>query len=303
MLPALLTAVLFAASGICGRRAAVAFGALRANAWRLALASMLLGWWVWSRTPVDFSTRSVHRLLVSGVVGFGLGDACLFLAYPRIGARLTILVNLCSAPVFGAVLDWVLLGAGFTCAQLLMSGVILSGVMLALLAWRRGEGVDLGRTTSLKYSGLAFALLAGFGQGCGAALSRHAHAAALEDGTVINGVAQAFVRTLPGLAFALAAWSLGALFWKPAGRKPDANPVWGWLVGAAMFGPVLGVSCFQWALSLESSAVVLSITAITPVLIMPMAFYIDKDRPSGLAVLGACIAVAGVVGMMRVVAA
>lgn len=309
MLPSLLTAFLFAASGICGRRSAAAFGSLRANALRLALASFLLGLWVTKTMSIDFTARSVQRLLLSGVVGFGLGDAALFLAYTRIGARLTILVNLCSAPMVGAFLDWVWLGAKIGPVQMLASLVILIGVALALGTGRQGQGSGEdshpSKGTSLRLSGVGFALVAGFGQGCGATLSRHAHAAALEDGTVINGVAQAFVRTLPGLVFAWMVWALSRAIGRlrlrvaPLSGTTLASGV-PWLLGAALFGPVLGVSCFQWALSGAGSALVLSITATAPIIIMPLSACIEKDRPGSLAILGAVVAVAGVMLMTLV---
>ena len=263
---------------------------------RLAGAALLLGLWVLWREPVSFSTRSVHRLLVSGVVGFGLGDVCLFLAYPRIGARLTILVNLCCAPLFGAAVDWWLVGSSFTTAQLLASSVILAGVVLALLAGRRADVGKVPEDAWVRLGGVFFAILAGFGQGCGAALSRHAHAAMVEDGTEISGIAQAFVRILPGLAFSLLIWAVVA-----GVKKHLPAPVvivkssWGWLLGAILCGPALGVSCFQWALSLENSVVVLSVTATAPILIMPMAALVDGDRFTWLSVAGAAIAVMGVI--------
>lgn len=304
MLPSLLTALLFAASGICGRRSAVAFGALRANALRLSFAALLLGGWVLWHEPVNFSTRSAHRLLLSGVVGFGLGDACLFLAYPRIGARLTILLNLCSAPLFGAGLDWFLVGTGLSVVQGCASLVILVGVVLALWGGQQAEReVQWGGPGV--FSGVVFALLAGLGQGCGAALSRHAHAAMLEEGRLLSGVTQAFVRTLPGIAFGLVLWFLVSRLWFLVSRfrkgVPPLSPrraSWGWLMGAVLCGPVVGVSCFQWALGLQSSVVVLSITATAPVLIMPMALLVDGDRPTVTAVGGAIMAVAGVILML-----
>src|SRR6188768_1500554 len=140
MMPSVLAACFFAASGICGRRAAIGLGALRANAFRLLFAALLLGCWVWLQRPVNFSTRSVHWLLISGVVGFGIGDVCLFLAYPRIGARLTMLVSLCSAPIFGALLDWQLQGLSLSLSQVFASLTILSGVVLALLGGHGEEG-------------------------------------------------------------------------------------------------------------------------------------------------------------------
>jgi drug/metabolite transporter (DMT)-like permease len=296
MLPSVLTALLFAASGICGSRAALALGALRANALRLGLAAVLLGCWVFSQRTLDFSARSVHWLVFSGVIGFGVGDVSLFLAYPRIGARLTLLVSLCSAPVFGAVLDWWMQGAGFTPVQFLASLVILTGVGLALLA---GHGKE-GRWHPGSLPGIVAALGAGFGQGCGAALSRHAQAVAVLEGTVLDGVAQAFVRTLPGTAFSLLVWLIASQVRPSVWPARVAPSAWRWLVAAALFGPVLGVSCFQWALSLQTSVVVLSITATAPVLIMPMAAVVDRDRPPRLAVVGALVAVAGVIALLWV---
>src|SRR6186713_1497605 len=117
MLPALVTDLCFAVSGICGSRAALAYGSLRGNALRLLIAAAALGLAsAWVGFP-DFDSRAARRLLVSGVVGFGLGDVSLFLAYPRLGSRLTLLLNLCSAPLFGAAADAWLTGAQVSAAQ------------------------------------------------------------------------------------------------------------------------------------------------------------------------------------------
>jgi len=299
VIASVLTAFFFAASGICGRRAALGLGALRANALRLALASVLLGCWVAWHGAVDFTARSVHWLFVSGVVGFGFGDVCLFLAYPRIGARLAMLVSLCSAPVFGAALDWCLQRTGFTVTQSLISVAILAGVGMALLGGHRAGGQTAARWHPGSGAGIVAALFAGFGQGCGAALSRHSQAIALIEGTVLDGIAQAFIRTLPGSAFSIAVWLLVSKSRKVRPPQKITRHSWTWLAAAVMFGPVLGVSCFQWALSLQSSIVVLSITATAPVLIMPLAAWLDGDKPAPLAMLGAVIAVAGVILLLR----
>jgi drug/metabolite transporter (DMT)-like permease len=294
MVPSLLTACLFAASGICGRRAALGLGALRANCLRLTIAAVLLGMWVLWHHPIAFGTRAVNWLLVSGVVGFGFGDVCLFLAYPRIGARLTLLVSLCSAPVFGAVLDWMLRGTQFTPWQAVTSLMILTGVGAALLGGHGNEG----RWRPGSEVGVIAASMAGLGQGCGAALSRYAQALASADHMMINGVSQAFIRTLPGAAYALVVWLLFGQV-RRAAPGPAAKHRWAWLAGAVMFGPVVGVSCFQWALSLQSSIVVLSVTATAPVLIMPLAARIDHDPPARAAVVGGLLAVAGVVLLLH----
>ncbi len=307
MLPSILTAFLFALSGICGRRAAVAFGSLRGNVMRLTLSMLLLGAAAGGLGGVAFEATSTKRLLLSGAVGFGLGDVALFLAYPRLGARRTLLVNLCSAPVFGAVADWLLVGGRVTMAQVAAGLAILAGVAMAL---RERTAVSTGDVPvrTRPWAGWLFALMAGLGQGGGAALTRYAHAAMHVEGRLLHPMQQAFVRTLPGLVVSLGVWLVAGRLGRERQQTvvhdtPRVMPYrWWWLVGAALFGPALGVTCFQWALSQASTAVVLSIVAATPIVIIPLAAVIEKDRPGRLAFAGSCLAVAGVIAMTWVTA-
>jgi drug/metabolite transporter (DMT)-like permease len=303
MLAAILTAFFYAASGICGRRSAVAFGSLRGNALRLALAILILAVVTQGAAGLDWSAPSTERLLWSGAVGFGVGDVALFLAYTRLGARLTLLLNLCSAPVFGALGDWLLVGTGVSGAQFLATAVILAGVIMAIGSHSDSRGLFLPKPKL--FTGVVFALLAGLGQGGGASLSRFAHAAMRLEGGMVPPVQQAFVRMLPGLLFTVVLWC-GALWYRSARRAASAEVTslyphrWWWLLGAAMFGPVLGVTCFQWALVEAPAIVVLSVTATTPILIMPLSAVIDHDKAGKLAFVGSILAVAGVVLMVWV---
>jgi drug/metabolite transporter (DMT)-like permease len=301
MLASILTAFFYAASGICGRRSAVAFGSLRGNALRLGLAILILAVVTRGAAGLEWSSVSTHRLLWSGAVGFGVGDVALFLAYTRLGARLTLLLNLCSAPVFGAIGDWLLVGVGVSPPQVLATAMILLGVSVAIGTHRDGGG--LFSPPPKAFTGVIFALFAGLGQGGGASLSRFAHAAMKVEGHMVSPVQQAFVRMLPGLLFTLLLW--GVVVWYRSATRSSASEVaqtyshrWWWLLGAAMFGPVLGVSCFQWALVQAPALVVLSITATTPILIMPLSAVIDHDRAGKAAIWGSILAVAGVVLMV-----
>lgn len=313
MLPAILTAILFAGSGICGQRAAVGLGPLKANALRLLLATLVLGCLAGWTGPVDLTTGTAQRLFYSGVVGFGVGDVALFLAYPRLGARLTLLLYLCSAPLFGTIGDILLVGTFLTPRQALMGAVILSGVAVALSAGLRLPPAlrGAGHRSAVRW-GVLSALMAGCGQGFGAALSRLAQSEAVHEGLVITGIGQAFLRVLPGMVFAMLTWCLSMKLpnWLGGGRGAEVRTfirgenkvmnrrVWLWLLAAASCGPIGGVSCFQWALGELRSGVVLSITATTPLLVMPLAYWLEQDRPGWRGVLGAVIAVGGVIGMV-----
>lgn len=306
MLPSVLTAFLFAASGICGRRAAVAFGSLRGNTLRLALSVLVLGLAAGGLGGVGFDAPSTHRLLLSGIIGFGIGDVALFLAYPLLGARQTLLINLCSAPLFGALGDWMLVGTGVTLAQMLATGIILTGVTMALRS--KLSALDLERAPR-RWEGWVFALLAGLGQGGGAAVTRFAHAAMRDEGAFLHPMQQAFVRTIPGLMVSVLVWATVSFWRRRVSSSEPAQPDepgssmphrWWWLLGASTFGPTLGVSAFQWALGSAPTAVVLSIVATTPIIIIPLAALIEKDSPGKLAFAGSCLGVAGVVLMIWV---
>lgn len=292
MFAAVLTAFFFACSGICGQRSATALGSLRANMIRLAIAMMMLAALAAIMAPVPVSSPAIPWLLVSGLIGFGAGDISLFLAYPHLGARLTLLVNLCAAPVFGTLGEWLLTGDKPGAVQAGCCAVIILGVVIAL-----GQQIRLPRAAGARpVIGLIAAVAAGAGQGLGATFTRVAKSRALAAGDHFTGISEACVRVVPGFALSALVWWLASRAGRRLASLPAGHRRWSWWVaGAALFGPVLGVSCFQWALGQASSAVVLSITATTPIIVIPMSAYMDGDRPGVITLAGSVIAVTGVI--------
>ena len=299
MLPALLTALLFAFSAIFGQRAAKLFGPLQANAIRLLIACTLLGVLTWITDGVR-GQPSIHAavfpaLFLSGVVGFGLGDVGLFLAYSRLGARLTILINFSLGTLFAAGGDYWLLGENLTLSQWAGVALVLAGLATALWPSR-----DAAR---ISFSGIALAVLAGAGQGFGTTLSGWANRIAEHHHVTVHGISQAFQRCIAGALTATVAWAV----WKYLIHQPHPPaPAAGtdrprkrkhagfWIMGAALFGPVLGVSCYQWARLQLPSAMVVAVAATSTLWVIPLARFIDKDHPSLRQVLGTVLAVAGI---------
>jgi drug/metabolite transporter (DMT)-like permease len=300
MIPALLTAVFFAFSAIFGQRAAKLFGPLRANALRLSLSCVLLGLLTWiadgiSGKPSLFAAV-FPALFLSGMVGFGMGDIGLYLAYPRLGARLTILINFSLATLFAALGDYAMLGLTLTSPQWAGVFLVLSGLGVAL--W---PGASVGPTVKAPWVGLGFATLAGAGQGFGTTLSGWANRIAQENQVNVHGISQAFQRCTAGLLTALLVW--GIWHWwngktSKSGTSPDNKPrgkhAGFWLTGAALFGPVIGVSCYQWARQLLPSALVVAITATSTLWVIPLARLIDKDRSTFRQTVGSLLSVSGI---------
>jgi drug/metabolite transporter (DMT)-like permease len=297
MFSALFVPFLFAGSAVTGQHVAVRLGGVWGNAVRLTLAAAVLGILVAIFWPESLRSETFFWFFVSGIVGFGIGDVALFMAYERIGSRLTILLNLCLAPLFAMAMEWVWLGNGVTLSVFLCAALILTGVIMAIRPGAKSRQ-KMERRGNFAV-GIFAAVMAGFGQGTGAVISRKAEEVAVEIGMHINGISAAFQRVFAGLVFAIVAvalirWLLPRAHWDSWGN-PFNKKLFPWLLGAALFGPVIGVSFFQWALQSLESGIVLAIVAMTPIVLMPLAAITEGDHPSKLAIAGAVVAVCGVV--------
>jgi drug/metabolite transporter (DMT)-like permease len=59
------------------------------------------------------------------------------------------------------------------------------------------------------------------------------------------------------------------------------------------------VTCFQWALKNNPTAVVLPVIATTPLVAVPFTYIFEKERPSLKSVIGGAIAVIGVIFLLH----
>jgi len=243
----------------------------------------------------------------------------MFAAYRRIGARRTVVLIQCLAAPIGAVGEWVWLGHAPTLTQALYGGVTLSGVGLALQP--PDNKPSDGKPGA---AGVLFGILAAAGQAGGAVLSRKAYQVAASAGesfrpVLLDGVNAAYQRTVGGIAFSLGfliflkilghldifSKGMGAIDPQRtdrdrAGTRSGADWRRGmpWLIAHALAGPAAGVTCFQWALMLKPTNIVLPIVATTPLVVLPLAHYFEGERVTRRAVLGSGVAVAGVIGLV-----
>lgn len=298
MFAAFLTTFFFALSGVTGQRLASRLGAQWGNLVRLLFAAAVLGILTLLFFPESIEKTVFAWFFFSGLIGFGLGDVALYAAYTRLGSRLTFLLNLCLAPIFALALEWTWLGnfPGWKVAACV--GTILLGVCLAVMRGAPARRASLYRGSF--FVGVIAAVTAGFGQGAGAVVSRKAESLALSTAVDVPGISAAFQRVTAGLlvalvvVFALRFFSRGGLRIPPWREQVRFS---GWLAGAALFGPVIGVSCFQWALQSQESGTVLAVVALTPIVMMPLSAITEKDHPGPGAILGAIVAVSGVVAL------
>lgn len=297
MIGALLATLLFCVSAVTATRSARLMGGTEANFWRLSLAALMLAIYAHCFGSGLYG-RTFPVLLVSGVVGFGIGDASLFQALPRLGSRLTILLVHCLAAPFAALCEWLWLGTKLSSMEIVCGIIILCGVSVAMAP---SERLHIPRKDF--WPGCGFAALAAFGQGFGAVLSRYAFALSAQAGENLDGITAAYMRIIAGVMFA----GIVLLIVKRNfiySTKPTETPAsvgdkwrrsWHWISINALTGPALGVSCYQWALKTTPAGIVLPIVATTPLVIIPLSAKFEGEKAGRHAVVGGIIAVAGAV--------
>ncbi len=321
MLAAFLTTILFSVSAVSGNRTARLLGGTEANFWRLCLGAVLLA--IYAHTAGGgIAGPAFPTFLLSGCIGFGIGDMALYQALPRIGSRLSVLLTLCLSSPLAALIEWAWLGTRLSTPEMICAGIILAGVALALAPGHvvPGRGPDLA-------VGLTFGSVASFCQGLGAVLSRKAFSVATAAHEAIDGITAAYQRILGGLAIAMIIYAAVRFRSRrrtapvadardearrvagevrrdtPAGSggpEPAARHwrrAWPWLLLNGLAGPALGVSCYQWALKTTPTGVVLPIVAITPIVIIPFAYAFEHERPTARSLLGGLLAVLGAVAL------
>jgi drug/metabolite transporter (DMT)-like permease len=297
MLASFFTIFLFAISAVCARSTSAWLGGLTANLLRLLLATLLLAVWAHGFGS-GLGGAAFGWFLLSGLVGFGLGDVALFQALPRIGSRLTLILVQCLAAPLAAAAEWLWLGTRLSGGEMLCGAVILAGVAVALAP--SGTSAIPRRTL---WVGVGFGVIGALGQAWGAVLSRRAYQVAEMAGEAVDGGTAAYQRILAGVVFAFLAWAVArrvrawAVLDQPHSERPERKRVARWIVANAISGPVLGVACYQWALQTTPSGVVMPLVATVPLAVIPLAWRFEGDRPGLRSLVGSVLAVAGAVGL------
>lgn len=291
-LAAVGTALCWTATALFFAEAGVRIGSLVVNVLRLVMALgmlTLLGWVTrglpW---PTDATPHAWLWLTISGVVGFAFGDLCLFRAFVLIGARLGSLI-MSLAPPFAAILGFLVLGETLAPSQVLGMGLTVAGVGWALADRQPGARAPINRRARL--AGMLLAVCGALGQGGGLVISKYGMGG-------YDAFAATQIRVFAGaVSFSLIFTAIRG--WPRVGqalRQPRAMLFTGL---GAVFGPFLGVSLSLLAVQNTQAGVAASIMATSPILIIPVVMVLHRERVGLGGVLGALLAVLGVVLLVR----
>ena len=284
---ALATAFFFAMTALIFTATSRSVGSQVTNRIRLlfALFFLIVLNLILFRQPLPFSADSSHWLWlsISGIIGLSLGDVFLFQSLVSVGTRLgSLLLSL--APIFGSIIAWIFFGEVLSILQI--TGIVLALAGIAWVVASHQEPPDTPRGHTRR--GVIFGILAGLGQAVGLVLSKQGMS-----GSFSPFQANA-IRMLAAVLF-IWIWAafrgeVGSTFEELRG-KPR---ILGLLALGAFVGPVLGVSSSLLAIQHVEIGIASTLIALTPVIILPISYFVFKEKVGWQAIVGTLLAIAGV---------
>lgn len=284
---ALLVAVFWTITALSFESASKMVGSLSVNIIRLGFALVFLSvfsfFYRGQLLPVDATSHAWLWLSLSGLVGFVFGDYFLFQSYTMISSRIAMLVMTFVPPVT-AFLGWMTLGEQMTPIHLLGMFLTVSGIGMTITGRNRENG-----KLKLHYplKGLFFAFLGVLGQAGGLVLSKYGMQA-------YDPFASTQIRIIAGFAGFVAIIALGRNMPVVIRSFKNRKALIGITTGS-FFGPFLGVSFSLLAIKHTSTGIAATLMAIVPILIIPPAAWLFKQKISWIDIVGANISVGGVV--------
>lgn len=269
-------------------------GNLTLNVLRMLLAllfSLVLFWVVMgSPLPPIGSMEACGWMLLSGLVGYVIGDFCLFQCYIIIGSRYGQLF-MTLAPLSAALMAWVTLGQQMTMMSIVAMLVTLTGIGISVIG--RGEHHKV--SLKLPTNGVLFAVGAAVCQGVGLVLSKigmdHYQTSDIPEWLI--PFSANFFRCVAGIiGFML------LLYWREgfAPLRTAMHDRKGLTVATAttIFGPFVGVGFSLMAVQYTDAGIASTLMAMTPVIILLPSYWLFGQKITWRSVLGALISVVGV---------
>lgn len=283
-LAALGTATCWATTGLIAADAVRALGPFWFNLLRQGFVTLLLalilsatGGWHGLDVP------SAVVLAVSGIIGILLGDTFNFAAVGRLGPRRAGAIFALNAPI-AAMMGWAFLGENLPLQAILGIAITAGGVAVAILGRPRQDAHRLETLQGGFWIGVTFGLGAALGQAAGSLIARPVMMGGLDP-----YLASLFRVGASGLAMGL----IAGLPMAPARPKPISRLTLMLTAATAVIGLLIGMTLFLYALQGSQTGIIATLSATSPVIILPLLWMRTGQRPSALSFAGALMAVIG----------
>lgn len=233
--------------------------------------------------PTDASGHVWFWLLISGLLGFVLGDIFLFEAYVLIGSRISLLIMSASPPL-AALLGFLIMGEKISLLGLAGIFLTMAGISLVILTRNPNEKkIHFNRPAK----GILYASLGALGQALGLIFSKYG----MGSYNAISATQIRLIAAFIGFTILITVRKK----WPQIITSLSNKSAMGQIVVGSVLGPFIGVSLSLLALQHTATGIVSSITSISPILIIPVSIWIFKEKVKPREILGACISILGVI--------
>ncbi len=286
----LATSFFFSMTAIIFTKAGRMVGSQVTNQMRLlfALIYLVIINLILFHEPLPFSADSSRWmwLSLSGVIGLSLGDFFFFQSLISVGPRLgSLLLSL--APIFGSLIAWTFFGETLTPLQITGIALALAGIGWGGISHEEPDNTPHGHTRR----GVIFGALAGLGQAVGLVLSKQG----------MSGDFSPFqANAIRMLAAVIFIW-LGVIIQKQTGgtvtalrKQPKSLSL---IALGALIGPVLGVTASLLAVQHAEVGVASTLMALPPVILLPISYFVFKEKVGWQAIAGTLLAIVGVAAL------
>lgn len=249
----------------------------------IAVLLMVITQLVLSGTVPDMSSSQLIWLSLSGLLGLSIGDTAFFAALNRLGPRRTLLMSALT-PAVTALIAIPVLSESVSSTLVLGMALTMFGVVWVIRE-RTGSRTSATETLATIRVGVAFALLNVACQAGGNILTKlgAGESSALEI---------SIIRLLAGIAGLIVVLAFRPQFIVGI-RTWSSKDRW-MLVAATFLGTYLGIWLMNAGLKYTHTAVATTLNSTSPIFILPLAYFVLKEKISGRAILGALVATAGV---------
>lgn len=268
------------------------------NHFRLVLAVILLSLIILIGTGSSFDQLfsiplTTHWLWfgLSGIVGLALGDYFGFTSFAILGTRTGSLFNTLS-PGAALFLGYILVGEKLNIIGLVGMIITIGGVMWLTLS--RAEKAKIPTSSFGKVEkGILFGILAALCQGAGLVLAKKGMT---ETSVTLSPVHATWIRmTVATIIIYSISLFTGRIKKIHHPILQNENNGVKYAVLGTLFGPVIGVSLSMYTVSLIKVSVAQTIFSTLPVVVLPMSYLIYREKITLKSILGALIAIIGVV--------
>ena len=285
-LAALGAAACWAATSVISAGPVAHLGPLAFNRVRQVFVTVMLAVYVLATGGwAQFDTAYLAPLVLSGVIGIFLGDTLLFATLSRVGPRLSSILFALNAPI-AAILGFAVLGETLSMQAAAGIAITVTGVLLAIaFGKRRAQSSSWETVRGPLWVAVALGLGAATGQAVGSIIAKPVMAAG------VDPFLASFVRV------GVAAFCLSVLIAMPIDAVKPKGPltlkVFALTAATGILALAIGMTLLLFALSGGNVGIVSTLSATSPVIVLPMIWAKTGERPAAGAWAGALLVVLG----------